>query len=121
MSVDEEISIPLTHLVNLPSTYYTVLNVMKYSKFIPIAKSENDNIFYNYRPISIQPVVSKILKKVVANKLVKFINNTNQYYEHQYGFRAGKCTIHPIIHLLNKFAQEMMPRIKNLQWWCFLI
>jgi len=31
---------------------------------------------------------------------------SNQLYEHQYGFRSGHSTIHPIIQLLNQIAQE---------------
>jgi hypothetical protein len=120
-SVDEGISIPLTHVINLSLVSGIVPNAMKFAKVIPIFKSGNANTFSNYRPISILPVVSKILEKVVANNLVKFINDTNQYYEHQYGFRAGHSTIHPIIHLLNRVAQENDSKDKKLQWPCSLI
>jgi hypothetical protein len=119
-SVDEGISIPLTHVINLSLVSGIVLNAMKFAKVIPIFKSGNANTFSNYRPISILPVVSNILEKVVANNLVKFINDTNQYYEHQYGFRAGHSTIHPIIHLLNRVAQENDSKDKKITMAVFL-
>jgi len=119
-SVDEYISIPLTRVVNLSLASGIVPNAMKFAKVIPIFKSGNVNTISNYRPISILPVVSKLLEKVVANKFAKFINDTNQYYEHQYGFRADNSTIHPIIHLLNRVAQENDTKDKKLTMAVFL-
>ncbi len=36
---------------------------LKISKIIPMHKKENENLFTNYRPISLLPAISKILKK----------------------------------------------------------
>ena len=113
-SVDEDISIPLTHVVNLLLESGTVPNAKKCAKVISISKSGNENTFCNYRQISILPAVSKILEKVVANKLLNFINSTNQYYEHQYDFHGGHSTIHAIIHLLIKVDHENDAKHKKL-------
>ena len=60
---------------------------MKIAKVIPIFKSGNKHIFNNYRPISLLPVFSKILEKVMATKLLKYLNSFYIFYKHQYGFR----------------------------------
>ena len=87
---------------------------MKIAKVIPIFKSGNKNIFNNYRPISILPAFSKILEKVMANKLMNYMESNNLFYQHQYGFRPKHSTIHPIIHLLNKIAEENDNTTKDL-------
>ena len=40
------------------------------------------------------------------NKVSQFLNLSNLFYKHQYGFRASHSTIHPIIHLLNHCAES---------------
>ena len=93
---------------------------MKIAKIIPIYKSGEKNIFKNYRPISILPAFSKILEKVVATNLMKFLKSSNQLYEHQYGFRPQHSTVHPVLHLSNQIAQENDEPTKNVTMATFL-
>jgi len=97
---------PLTHIINLSLSNGVVPNSMKIAKVIPIFKAGDRMHFTNYRPISILPVFSKILEKIIAKKLLTFVDSHSQLYQHQYGFRPAHNTIHPIIHLLNKIAEE---------------
>jgi len=99
------IAFPLSHIFNLSFTTGIIPSQMKIAKVIPIFKSGDRTLFNNYRPISILPTFSKILEKIVAHKLIKFLNSSGQLYRHQYGFRSGHCTIHPVIHLLNHIAE----------------
>jgi len=87
---------------------------MKIARVIPIFKSGYQHKFNNYRQISILPALSKILEKVMSNKLIKYLESQNLIYEHQYGFRPKHNTIHPIIHLLNQIATENDKPTKNL-------
>ena len=79
---------------------------MKIAKIIPIFKSGPKNSLNNYRPISLLPAFSKLLEKIVAQQLVKFLDKYNILYEHQYGFRKKHSTIYPILHLLNYIADS---------------
>ena len=108
------IATPFTHIVN-QSLYTGVVPInMKLAKVIPIFKSGDKHIFNNYRPISILPAFSKILEKILANKLFKFMEQHKLFYEHQYGFRSKHSTVHPIIHLLNQVATENDKPTNNL-------
>ena len=102
----DHIILPLTHIINQSLATGIVPHDMKIAKVIPIFKSGNKNIFNNYRPISILPAFSKILEKVMADKLMNYMESNNLFYQHQYGFRPKHSTIHPIIHLLNQIAEE---------------
>ena len=104
---------PLTYIINLSLSTGIVPNNMKVAKVVPIFKTGEANLFNNYRPISLLPAFSKILEKIVARKLMSFLENTKQLYRHQYGFRKGHSTTQPIIHLLNQIAQENDKSSKN--------
>ena len=93
---------------------------LKIAKVIPIFKSGNASSFNNYRPISILPVFSKILEKVIAKKLIAFLEKTDQFYKHQYGFRPGHSTTHPVLQLVNQIAEENDKATKNLTITTFL-
>ena len=77
---------------------------MKIAKIVPIHKSGNTKILNNHRPISILPAFSKLLEKLVCNRLVQFIENKNPLYQHQYGFREKHSTIHPVLQLLKDIS-----------------
>ena len=63
----EEMSIPLSHIINLFFQNSDVPNKMKIAKIIPIFKAGEQNKFNNYRPISLLPAFSKIIEKLVAS------------------------------------------------------
>jgi len=52
-------------------------------------------------------VFSKLLERIVYDKLMQFLIAKNILYKHQYGFRPKHSTTHPIIHLLNHCATSM--------------
>ena len=93
---------------------------MKIAKNIPIYKSGEKDIFNNYRPISLLPALSKIMEKIVANRLVNYFNRCDLFYKHQYGFRKKHSTIHPIIHFLNHIANQKDISSKNITAAIFL-
>ena len=78
-----------------------------------IFKNGNTKLFNNYIPISILPAFSKILEKIVCNRLLHFLETKHILYKHQYGFRKIHNTIHPIIHLLKDIANANDKASKN--------
>ena len=114
------ISEPLSHIINQSISLGIVPKNMKIAKVVPIFKSGDKHIFNNYRPISILPAFSKILEKIVANKLMKFLETYKLLYKHQYGFRPKHSTIHPIIHLLDQIATNNDKNTKDFTLTVFL-
>ncbi len=99
------IIIPITHIINRSLLTGCVPKEMKIAKVIPIFKASDPTLLQNYRPVSLLPAFSKILEKIMFNKLMSFLNQHNILYKHQYGFRPKHATIHPLMHLLNKCAE----------------
>lgn len=102
----DHIKSPLAHIINQSFLKGVVPRQMKIAKIVPIFKSGQKNLFSNYRPISLLPAFSKILEKIVCNRLMLFLDKHDILYQHQYGFRKKHSTIHPIIHLLNYIAEN---------------
>ncbi len=64
---------------------------LKQCRVIPIFKSGNATECDNYRPISLLSSISKVLAKIVAEKLIHHLISNNLLYQHQYGFLPKRC------------------------------
>jgi hypothetical protein len=58
----------------------------------PIYKKGPKNSCENYRPISLLPVIDKLIEKFFANKIVNFLTKHNILTETQFGFRKNSST-----------------------------
>ena len=98
------ISEPLTSIVNMSLAHGIVPDKMKIARVIPVYKSGDRAIFSNYRPISVLPSFSKILEKVVYNRIIEFINKLNILCDNQYGFRKNHSTSLASIEFYDKVS-----------------
>ena len=96
---------PITHIMNRSFITGIVPDQMKIAKVIPIFKTSDPSSINNYRPISLLTSFSKLLEKLMYDKVMFFLKSNDILYKHQYGFRAKHCTIHPIIHFLDHCAE----------------
>ena len=98
---------PICHLFDLSFKTGFIPMQLKTAKIVPIYKSGQTDIFTNYRPISLLSSFSKLLEKVAANQMLRFLNKFNILYEHQYGFRSNHSTIHPVLHFLRNVYKAL--------------
>ena len=92
---------PFTHIINRSLATGIFPTQMKTARLIPLHKNSDNQQITNYRPISLLSTFSKILERVMYNRLISFFKSKKILYKHQYGFRAKHSTIHPILHLVN--------------------
>ena len=104
---------PLTHIVNISLKNGKVPLHMKLAKVIPIFKSGVKTDVVNYRPISILPVFSKVLEKIVFLRLYKYLSQHNILSVSQYGFRACLSTDLAILEF-----QDPIANILSAGSWC---
>ena len=78
-----------------------VPDMAKLAKIIPIDKEKDKKKISNYRPISLLPVISKILEKVVHKNLYTFLEKNKVLYQSQYGFRKNRSTVNAITELVS--------------------
>ena len=75
--------------------------VMKLADVCPLFKSKDRCETNNYRPISLLLTLSKLLEKIICEKVYTFLDNTNQIYVSQYGFRSGHSCENAISELVS--------------------
>ena len=93
-----------------------VPDAMKLAKVIPIYKSKSKELFNNYRPISLLSNMSKVLEKVVHNRLYYFLITNSILYDKQYGFRPKRSTIDAI----TEFTAGILPSL-DIKKQCYLV
>ena len=72
----------------------------KISKTIPILKSNKPvESPLSYRPISLLSSISKILERIIKEKLTKFIDANNILPSQQFGFRSEHNTSQPLLKI----------------------
>ncbi len=84
---------PITTFFNLSFTYGMFPNECKLAAVIPIFKGGHCLSISNYRPVSILPLVSKLVEKLVAEQITNNLN-TSAYtlHPHQFGFHTNYST-----------------------------
>ena len=92
---------PMTICVNKSLLEGLFPNIMKLADVYPLFKSKDKSDTNNYRPISLLLTLSKLLEKVVYEKVYQFLTDTNQIYSSQYGFRSRHSRENAIGELLS--------------------
>ena len=102
-----ELAPSITYLVNKSIMDGIVPALWKIARITPVYKAEDKLLVENYRPISVLPVVSKVLEKVVYTQLCAHLDQLNYIYSHQYGFRRGHNTAQAIAQVNNWVLESM--------------
>ena len=85
-------SIMITKLINKIIDTEEWPDRLKIQVLRPIYKKGKKNDCCNYRPISLLPVIDKIIEKFFVNKITDFLNKYNLLLKNQFGFRKNTGT-----------------------------
>ena len=88
----EAIGTVLLHLVNSSITLSEVPDSWKHSLVFPIRKSGDPSNQSNFRPISIVPVIAKIVERAVHQQLYGYLSTNHLFSPTQHGFRPRHST-----------------------------
>ena len=71
----------------------------KKGNIIPIFKKGDKQAVFNYRSISLLPIVSKIFERIIFDTIFNYINQNSFFNPNQSGFRPGDSCIHQLISI----------------------
>ena len=97
----------LTQIINQSLCTGIVPNSLKIAKISPIYKKGDPHITDNYRPISLLPVISKVLEKVVFLQVYDYFVKNNLLYDSQYGFRKYHSTEYAALEFSDKVMANL--------------
>lgn len=115
-----ELSPSLSAIFNKCINSGTFPDQMKLSKLIPLHKGGSRQECNNYRPIAIQPTISKIFEKIILNQLVKYFDQNNLMVANQYGFQKNKSTDDAITSVLSCVIEALDSSQKTIGVFCDL-
>ena len=78
--VGPHIAAPFAHICNLSFSSGLFPSEMKTAKVTPVYKGDSRDEFSNYSLISLLPNFSKILEKIMLNRLSEFLNKHEILY-----------------------------------------
>ena len=82
-----------------PDIFISRYNNFQIAKVTPIFQSGDKDNVSNYRPISILPVFSKVLERIMYNRVYNHLDSKGLLYEKQFGFQRNNSTEHIILQL----------------------
>ena len=100
-------STTLCHIVNSSLRTGSFPNQWKHATVIPLHKGGNKLELRNYWPISLLPVSSKLIERVVSNQLTSHLESNQLLYRHQSGFRRLHSTTTTLLHATYVWSQAL--------------
>jgi hypothetical protein len=110
----QAIVMPLTYIANLSFEKGIFPTELKTAKVLPIFKANDPSIPKNYRPISLLPVFSKILERLVYNRLYKYLTLHSILSPSQYGFQENRSTEQAILEMQDRIIQSLNRKLYSL-------
>ena len=98
---------PLTLIINQILNTGVFPSQLKIAKVIPIFKKDDNNMFNNYRPISLLLVLFKVVEKVISSQINDCFKTNNLFYDSQYGFRPGHSTEYAAIEITDRIISAL--------------
>ena len=98
----------LTHMVNCSLRTGICPENSKLARVIPVYKLKGSKHLYeNYRPISLLSVFSKIMERLIYNKLFDFLVRYEILFKSQFGFRKGHNTTHATLDFVKTIEDAL--------------
>lgn len=93
------------HIVNFCINNSVFPDIWKLAQVIPLPKTDSPKEYKDLRPISILPVLSKILEFAIKDQLVEYIENNNILPYTQSGFRKGYSCATALLNVIDNILE----------------
>ena len=101
------IALPVAHILNQSLRTGTVPSQWKCARVTPIYKGGDKTCMENYRPISVIPILAKIMEKVVYKQLFQFLVEIKLLSDCQSGFRPMYSTQTALLNVTEKLLNSI--------------
>lgn len=105
--IGEVVAPYLTNLINKSFVTGKFPECLKTAKVIPIHKEGSKMDVNNYRPISVLPSISKVIEKLMYNRINVFLERFIIISNQQFGFRSNCSTIDALSKITEKIRWEI--------------
>ena len=102
----------LTYFFNICLRNAIFPNRLKTALVIPVYKTGENNKFTNYRPISMLPIFSKILEKILYTHISSYLEEYSILQNCQFGFRKNHSTYMAMALMVDIITKALEEREK---------
>ena len=107
IKVYDEISYPLFMIFHSSFNEGIFPEQLKVAKVSPIFKVGNIEEIGNYRPISVLPIFSKVLERIMYNRTYQYFKVNDIIFPKQFGFQVNNSTHDAILNLTNGILKSL--------------
>ena len=104
----------IEHIFNFSLTHGVVPRVWKSAAIVPLPKVRHPTMVQHYRPISILPVLSKVLERIVADQLIEFLTERKLFDPCQFAYKRNTSTQTCIIRMLDEIRHAVDQRMVTI-------
>ena len=97
----------ISHLVNICFAQGIFPTALKQAVITPVYKSGDRADPSNYRPISVLPSLSKIVERLINQRLVRYLTKNKLISPSQFGFRQGMSTEDAVLALASAVTEKV--------------
>ena len=98
----------LTYIFNQVITQSSFPDEWKMARVTPIFKNGQRNLPENYRPISVVPVISKIMERILYDQLCNYLTKFRILSDCQFGFRKSHSTTTALLDCTNEWYVNLV-------------
>nr|CAI5866876.1 unnamed protein product [Callosobruchus analis] len=98
---------PVADIINECFSTGLIPSKLKISKIIPVHKKGSKDDVSNYRPVALLSEFSKIIERIIYNRLLSFFIDNNIFVMNQYGFLPKRSTRGAVRDSLNTLLNEL--------------
>lgn len=102
------------HITNVILSTGIFPDKMKVARVSVLYKSGAVDCISNYRPISVLPLFSKIVEKVINSRITSHLNKYNLISANQYGFQKNKSTEMALLNIREKLVDNIEKQLYTL-------
>ena len=93
------------HIFNLSLSTGLFSDKLKIAKVFTVFKNGERDLLTNYRLISVLPCFSKILERIMYDRLYSYLTENKILFKKQFGFRSGHSTDHALLELIDQICE----------------
>lgn len=95
---------PLARLFTLSFREGVVPQQWKQATVVPVHKRSSKSTVSNYRPISLLPIISKVMEAIINRRMVNFLEHHKCFSDNQFGFRKNIGSADLLTQLSHQFS-----------------